>query len=397
MRRLMAAVLALLLVCSSALAAQDVPIASYDLPEGAEVFYLSESGAMEAPDGLEGMYDLMSTAASRGDVYLIRMANGRALASVSSTPVYESVAVQDLLALWPQTVQTIALEGAQVDESASEVGVETLYGGVEMLHVRTRIGVGDLWLEAEGFAFCRERELTELWAVCPERGLYADDSAGADELSRDRRDLKLFMESLSFPEAWEDMAIGVPYEDRDGRFIMAIPQDAVVIDVHSAPEEVEAARSRYIERNPEGAARAFDCFMQDVYGERAVFVFTADMQGVIQVFGSQVEGFRGATPEQLCRMAQPILDVMNETFDFAACLADNERAEISCEEHALLGYWVRSGELDLMIDVMACVVMDDWLYEVDIYTSEGDQNMRAMLHAFVQQSMIYTPLYNGLE
>ena len=396
MRRLVAVLLALLMISSCAFAAQDAPIASYGLPEGAEVFYLAQASEMPVPEGLEGMYALMGRAAQRGDVYLIRMGAGRALASVSCTPVYGDVTAQELLALWPQIARGIEAEGAEVDEAASEAVVEVM-DDRDMLHIRTRIGVDGLWLEAEAIAFCRNQEVTECWAVCPEGGLYAGDSTEASELSRDRRDLKLFMDSLSFPESWQDMSMGVSYEDRDGRFLLAIPEDAVVIDVHSTPEEVSAARESYIQRNPEGAAHAFDCFMQDVYEERTVLIFTADMQGVIQIFASQEETFRGAAPEKLSTLAQPILNLLNEKFDFAACLADNERAEISCTEHALLGYWIRSGELDLMLDIMASVIEDDWLYEVDIYAAEGNQNMRTVLHSFVRQTMIYTPPQNGLS
>lgn len=396
MRRLIAVLLALLMISSWAFASQDAPIASYGLPEGAEVFYLTQASEMPVPQGLEGMYALMGRAAQRGDVYLIRMGAGRALASVSCTPVYNDVTAQDMLALWPQIALGIEAEGADVDESATEAAVETLCG-IEMLHVTTRIGVDGLWMEAEAMAFCRDQELTECWALCPENGLYAGDTAESSELSRDRRDLKLFMDSLSFPETWDEMPMGVPYTDRDGRFVMAIPDDAVVIDIHSTEDEVAAARARYIECNPEGAAHAFDDFMQDVKEERNVLIFTADMQGVIQIFASQEEDFRGATPEQLCMLAGAIERTLGERFDLAACLANDERVEISGLEHALLGYWIRSGELDLMLDIMASVIEDDWLYEVDIYASEGNQNMRTVLHSFVRQTMIYTPPQNGLS
>ena len=55
MRRLVAVLLALLMISSCAFAAQDAPIASYGLPEGAEVFYLTQASEMPVPHGLEGM------------------------------------------------------------------------------------------------------------------------------------------------------------------------------------------------------------------------------------------------------------------------------------------------------------------------------------------------------
>lgn len=402
MRRLAAAVLALLILCSSALAAQDAPIASYGLPQGAEVFYLLEAAGLQAPAGLEAMYGLMrSSSAMTGDVYLIRMKNGRALASVSCVPVHQQLTAQQLADLWPRIAQSIELEGAAVDHQSASVQVETLYGGHEMLHIQVRLGLqdegGTLWLDAEGYAFCRGEEVTECWAVCPQNDTYPGDCDEAAELSTDRRDLKLFLDSLSFPESWNETSMGVPFEDRDGRFVMAIPEDAVVIDVHSSAQEVDAARTRYIHANPAGAEQVFDCLMQDVYEERMVLIFTADMQGIIQVFAAQEEHFRGATPENLCKLALPVQQTLNDKFGFAACLANDERVEVSGVEHALLAYWLRCGELDLQLDIMGCVIEDDWLYEVDIYAAEGNQNLRTVLHSFVRQSMCYTPPQNGLS
>lgn len=398
MRRLLAAALALLLMFSTALAAQDAPIAYYGLPDGAEAFYLTDAADMAVPEGLEGLYRLMTAASQRGDTYLVRMPHGRALASVSCTAVYEEKTAQEMTELWPAIREGIRSEGAQVDEAATQVDVTNQYDGIDMLRIRTRLSMdGALWLEAEGLAFCRGGEITEVWAVCPENGLYAGDTAEADELIRDRRDLRIFMDSLSFPESWEDMAMGVPYTDRDGRFVMALPEDAVVIDIHSTPEEVEDARSRYIAANPEGAAAAFDEYMQDVTEERTVLVLTGDMQGAMVIFASQEENFRGVTPDQLSMLAGAIRDNLQERFGVAECLANDGRVEISGMEHAHIGYWLRTGELDLMLDILGCVVEDDWLYEADVYASEANQEVRTLLHSYLQQTMIYTPPANGLS
>ena len=78
-------------------------------------------------------------------------------------------------------------------------------------------------------------------------------------------------------------------------------------------------------------------------------------------------------------------------------LSNSETTVISGKEHAWLGYWLRSGEADVQLDVMASVLDDAWLYEVDIFTHEGDQNLRALLLTLVSQTMQYKPLTNALE
>lgn len=398
MKRLLSAAFALLLMFSAALAAEDAPIAYYGLPEGSQVYYLFDAGNMAVPQGLEGMYQMMTTASRRGDVYLVRMSNGRAMASVSCSDVYEEQSAEQMKEMWPAICGAIRRQGVQVDEAATQVDVTDRYDGIDMLRIRTRLSTdGQLWLEAEGLAFCRKGEITELWAVCPEAGLYKGDSAEADELARDRRDLKLFMDSLSFPESWDQMAMGVPFTDRDGRFAMALPQDAVVIDIHSTPEEAEAARSRYIAANPEGAANAFDLYMKDVAQERAVLVLTGDMQGAMVIFASQEETFRNVTPAGLCALAGPIESNLQERFGYASCMASDMRVQLAGEEHGHIGYWLRTGELDLMLDILGCVIEGNWLYEVDVYASEADQEVRSMLHSYLQQTLIYTPPANGLS
>ena len=96
-------------------------------------------------------------------------------------------------------------------------------------------------------------------------------------------------------------------------------------------------------------------------------------------------------------MSGSIQEMMAQDYDVAVCMEPDERTVISGVEHALMGYWLRMGELDLYLDLMVCVQEDDWIYEVDLYAAEGDQDTRMALHAFVAQSLVYTPPVNGLE
>lgn len=392
MKKIIAALLAALLLGGCALA-QDAPIAIYEMPENAHVQMLFEQ-ELEAPEGLEAMYELMQTASWNANVYLLRMENGLALASVSNMMVEREQTAHELLARWPQIASEIGLQVTHVNDDPACASVETLYGR-EMLHIRTEMTVGgDLALKAEAFAFCRGTEITEIWTVHPDPASWQGD---AQKLADDMADIALFTQSLEFPDSLAEAMDGVPYQDGDGRFEMIIPAGSEVITVHSSQEEIASVRQRYIQANPAGAEAMFDEFMKDAIKDRSVLIFTGDMQGVIQVFASHEPDFAGKTPEELCRFAPSIQKSLQQIHDVVKCLVSDDRLWVSTKEHALLGYWLRKDELDLQLDLMAWASEDGWLYEIDVYSSEANQEVRGLMHTFIGQTMLYTPPVNGLE
>lgn len=402
MKRFFALMLALLMLLSSA-AAQEVssaPIATYVLPSGAQAVHLWESGVWEIPEGLDEMYRVMQSATMYGDVYLIRMGHGRALVSVSCMKPDVMRTAEELHAMWPQIARNIAKEGVSVNADESCAKVEELYG-YETLHIQTTIGLGelgaDMQLDAQGIAFARGDELLEVWAVIPAEGTYAADEAAAKELEQDRADLQSFMQSLSFSDLSSMAVEGVAYTDPDGRFGVVIPKDCTVLTVHSTQEEIDAARAAYTAVHPEGAEGFFNEYINDINTQHVTVVITNDQQGVMEIFGSQEESFRDATPEQLASLAQPIGQSLAERFDVAMCLSASETAIISGTEHAWLGYWLRNGETNVQMDALAAVLDDAWLYEVDIFIHGGNQELRALLLTLVSQTMYYSPLTNALE
>jgi hypothetical protein len=58
---------------------------------------------------------------------------------------------------------------------------------------------------------------------------------------------------------------------------------------------------------------------------------------------------------------------------------------------------MRSGDADVQLDVLAAVLEDAWLYEVDLYTNNGNQEQRMLWHSFITQTLRYTPLVNALD
>ena len=400
MKRFFAALLALCLLCGSALAegVSSAPIATYTLPRGAEAVHLWESGVWDIPEGLEEMYRLMQTAELYGDVYLVRMPYGRAMVSVSCMRPDNLRTAEELKALWPQIAQGIAQEGVSVNADESCATVETLYG-FEALHIQTTIGLGEpgtgVQLDAEGMAFMRGEELLEVWAVAPVEGSYTDAQT-AEELAADRTDMGAFMQSLSFTDL-ESMAVkGVPYMDPDGRFALVLPTGCTVITRSSTQEEVDKARQTYLDAHGEGAETFFDEYMTDVTEQHVTLVISEDHQLVAQFFASQEENFRDITADQLAQLAQPIQQTLSEKFDAALLLSAEEQSVISGKRHAWLGYWLRAGEMDVQLDVLAAVLDNAWLYEVDLYTHGNDQQQRSLWYTLITQTMQYTPLTNAL-
>jgi len=400
MKRFFAALLALMMLWGGALAegVSSAPIATYTLPRGAEAVHLWESGVWEIPEGLEEMYRLLQTAELYGDVYLVRMPYGRAMVSVSCMRPDNLRTAEELKALWPQIAQGIAQEGVSVNADESCATVETLYG-FEALHIQTTIGLGEpgtgMQLDAEGMAFMRGEELLEVWAVAPVEGSYTDAQT-AEELAADRTDMGAFMQSLSFTDL-ESMAVkGVPYTDPDGRFALVLPTGCTVITRSSTQEEVDKARQTYLDAHGEGAETFFDEYMTDVTEQHVTLVISEDHQLVAQFFASQEENFRDITADQLAQLAQPIQQTLSEKFDAALLLSAEEQSIISGKRHAWLGYWLRAGEMDVQLDVLAAVLDNAWLYEVDLYTHGNDQQQRSLWYTLITQTMQYTPLTNAL-
>ena len=397
MKRFLALLAALVMLAGVAFA-QDVsaaPIASYVLPVGAEALHLRDTTLWDIPEGLELMYALMQHADPNGNVYLARMANGRALVSVAcSTPKTRHTA-QELKEMWLDIAKTIAAQGVTL-EGGDECAVVEECFGFEALRIKTTIWLAnDIALNAVGTAFYRGDELLEVWAVAPVAGTYTGEEEA--EWQKDCADMVAFLDSLNFVNNESDKMEGVAYFDPDGRFALLIPKDCTVITRHSTQQEVEAARAAYVAAHEDGAQKMFDEYMENVTDENVVLLIAGDQSAVVEVFASQTEDFRDVTPDQLRQLAVPIRQSLAERFDIALLLSADQRAVISGKEHAHLTYWLRSGEVNTQLDILAAVLDDAWLYEVDLYVHDGDQNVRSLWQRYLVQSTVYTPLVNALD
>lgn len=395
MKRWLAALLALLLMHSCALAQGERPIALYELPDGAQVRFLSEAGEFFPPEGMDAMYELMNDASWLGNVYLIQMAGGYAMASVSCREVANPLTAEELLSLWPRIAADLSFRVEAVDSSPECAAVERCFG-MEMLHIRTPLTLrGGLCVEAEGFAFCRDNEITEIWAVAP-----PEDALGASmqvRIQNDREDLAFFIQSLEFPESTDQLVEGEPYESPDGAYRLMIPAGASVLTADSTQEEISAVREQYVSRNSEGAAHVFDTLMEDLSQTGASLIFTQDMQGVVELSANRSDSLSGVTTADLGSLNAAILDQLQTDYEIALCMESGDFITIDGRDHAFMDFWVRHEDMNLQLDLMACVCEEGWLYEADVFVSEGDQALRALLHACIAQTLQYTPPVNGLD
>lgn len=400
MKRFLTLLAALVMMVGCVQTASASPIATYSLPTGAQAVHLWDSSSWEIPAGLEGMYTLMQNAEMYGDVYLVRMPNGRALASVSVMKPDNALTAQELLALWPQIAQNIAKKGVSVDASESCACVETLYG-FEALHIQTDITLGEwgsgITLDAEAIAFMRGDELLEVWAVVPKANAYPEDDPAAQELAADAEAMDSFVQSLNFTNLESLSSEGVPYADPEGRFGLVIPAGSTVLTAQSSQEEIDHARENYLAVHETGAEKLFDEYLTDMRTQNVTVIFAENYHVVAEIYASQEEDFRDVTADQLAMLAQPIQQNLAEKFDVVLPLSTDERALISGHKHAWLNYWLRSGDADVQLDVLAAVLDDAWLYEVDLYTHNGNQEQRMLWYSFMTQTLRYTPPENALD
>ncbi len=376
MRRVLAVLTALWMLGATALARGEA-IASYTMPEGGEVCHVLDSASLTAPEGLEGMYDLMRQTSLRGDIYLVRMPHGRVLCSVSYEALEAPVTAEELLALWPAIAENLGECAAWVDSRAECAAVEELYG-YPALRIRTRLRLDDgLTLEAEGFAFCRERTLREVWTVRPD----GCEGAAAQELAEDLDALEAFQSSLSFPAGEED--------GPSGMFELRLPQGASTMDARTGDAERELKRLRYFLANGLGAGRMFEIFLDDCVQNDALYVFDPGMRGAAALTASPVPGAeRLFALDRLEEQSQSILEVLGDMFDTAELTEAGGRATISGREHSLLRYEITCGLLHLNLDVLCCAA-GDWLFEVDLYTPADDEALRDELLAWAGESLTY--------
>lgn len=405
MKRILALLISLTLWCAVPLASAEEAgggtIATYLLPEGAEILTFEEAHAFKAPQGLEGMYDLMLTGNGTSDVYLARMKNGRALLSVSCTEMDREGTAQALADTWPAIVKTISLSARYLNADASCVSIEQKYG-YETLKIRTDIAVGQeelVLLTADCTAFYRGTDLIEVWAVAPSPLIYLYDDEAAAELESDRKDIEALLNSLNFEmkAGGNTLSSSVQklttetYVDPDGYFSLEMIAGSHVITPYTRESDAKMLRETMGEKWGDGARHAFDLWYQDVRQEGATLMVTPDLSMAVQLYCIQDAYFAEATPDDLLTLAGDIEQSLNSKFGYALSLRTDATVSISGLEHAWLSYWLRSEKTNFMLNVLACVERGDWLRELDIYsvTDQIDLGAQDALMEMILTTLTY--------
>lgn len=417
MKRLLWLLAALCLMIFPALAQAEGSICSYTVAQGAEICTIHEADGLSVPQGLEGMYALMRTANSFSDVYLIRMPNGRALASVSCTTLSEPCGARELLALWPRIAEAIGREAAYVDGDAACAEVRS-FNGFDALCIDTSIVVGEesmALLDARGRVFCRGNDLMEIWTVAPADPIYLFDDEAAAELESDRSDLDDFLDSLDFSEAggepdgadesaeagdeWQASIDSVLYADPDGHFTVEVPLGCTILNASSAEADIAAARESYVAANPDGAGAAFDSYLADITDERATLILTEDMRFAAELFCEEAPEFQGMTPRAFLSLAEPVRQGIEEKFGGAEIAGDGALLTFAGVQHARLTYRVRADAFDLTLHVMAAMTDEVWLREVDFYIHDGESGADACeaVMELIVNTLTYIPAGDGTE
>lgn len=393
-------------------------IAYFHQPEGSAMYALAEMGAAVAPQGLEDLYALFSQGNPEATVYVFRMPNGRALLSISCLETQASTT--DALYEKRDTLAA-GLQASLADVLAASPSfqMEEIYGQ-QALVASMSLQLESGTVDAQVAVFYRSGDLLEVWTACPSASRYLFDMEAAQELKSDLTALEELETSLDFslPEDTEPAPAdaddslesvldlinnkentiaqpeSAPYMTvtaDDGLFSMKVPLDTVL--VHAGSDEAAIARARKLFADIEGGEECFDLWMQDIQDVNGWLLISREYGVAAQVFVSEAGDFANMTASMLMQLEQPILQVMQESYDKAGVADDASTVEIDGKEHAWLTYDLYKGDMNLLTFVLA-TADETYLYELDVYTLiNEDSHQEALIEIITMmlESLDYLP------
>lgn len=417
--RFLALLTAVLLVFAP-LAQATSHIAYFHQPEGSAMYALDEMGAAAAPQGLEDLYALFAQGNPEATVYVFRMPNGRALLSIScletepdtTDALYEK---RDALAAGLQASLTDVLAATPTFELKEIYGQQALVAAMSLQLVNGTV-------DAQVAVFYRGGDLMEVWTAWPSASRYLFDAQAAQELKSDLTALDELEASLDFslpeetgtPDASTDLDDSLesvldlinskedanvqpestPYmtvASDDGLFSMKVPLDTVL--VHAGSDEAAIARARKLFADIKGGEECFDLWMQDIQDVSGWLLISREYGVAAQVFVSEAGDFANMTAPMLMQLEQPILQMMQESYDKAGVADDASTVEIDGKEHAWLTYDLYKGDMNLLTFVLAAAD-EAYLYELDVYTLINEDSQQEALIEIITmmlESLDYLP------
>lgn len=394
-------------------------IAYFHQPEGSEMYALDEMSAAVAPEGLEDLYALFSQGNSEATVYVFRMPNGRALLSISCTEMAQPGTTDALYGQREALSAGLQSSLADVLAASPVFELEELYGQ-QALVTRMSLQLQSGTVDAQAAVFYRGSDLMEVWTACPSASRYLFDRTAAQELKSDLTELAALEDSLDFslpeqeaaPEAQEapfaavldiindkqDESIVQPDETPymtvtadDGLFSMKVPLDTVLI--HEGSDEATIARGRKLFADIHGGEECFDLWLKDIQDVSGWLLLSREYGVVAQVFVSEAGYFAGVSAEEMKALEQPVLELMQESYDKANVADEATTVEIDGKEHAWFTYDLYKGDMNMLTFVLAAAD-DDCLYELDVYAlinEASDQDALVEIITMMLESLDYLP------
>ncbi|MEG0494112.1 MAG: hypothetical protein RR696_13035, partial [Clostridia bacterium] len=376
--------------------AERAPVASVNLPSGAQFLPLEQAQAFAVPSGLEGMYQLMQNASNHSNVYLMRTKNGRVLLSLSCATMPEGGRAEALLALWPQIAEHIGKEVLFVNNDPSCAKLASHFG-FDALEINTELAVGKemVVLNARGIAFYRDTDLVELWMVSPAEVTYLYDETAAQELVADLADADTAFQSLMFdlpaqpaspalpfylnppmPDGLPASTLNLPtehYQDPHGYFSLELLKGSHVITKSTPESKVSAVRTAFEQKYGAGGGVAFDMWFADVQSEAATLILAPGYQAVIELYSLPYPPFMGYSNADLLGLSENIEAGLRQKLGFANILQSGLKP-LAGVEQAYHQIWLRTQKNDMLLCLYACMEAPDFLRETDVFLMMDEAN-----------------------
>lgn len=366
----------LLLPITAAFALDDDQLLSFYLPEGVQYTTLYESDFV-SPKGLEGMYELMHDANGLSTIYLFRPANGRALTSVSSTPLYDHLTAEQLLETWPLISAYIAPSVQYINQDAACASVIQRFG-FDTLQIDTDLAVGQediVMLTAQCNAFFRGDELLEIWTVFPSDTTYLYDETAAAELESDLIEIDALVNGFSFgASAQSELTVlgeagGVPvnYASPTLPYTLDVPAGSYVLTPFTSQDDVTALRWEFTAAYGTAGTRIFDRWYADMLSGQAVQLITPDLSTSITLIAFASEDAKLSLPELSASLleALPTMAVLYDSFTLSG---DPSTLFIGEQEFIRLDSAIRLDSLAMGGASFITVLEPDILCEIAVST-----------------------------
>lgn len=400
---LIALCLSVLFLPISGAIAEDSRGIAYGLPQGAVEYAPRDIMSAEIPSGLEGMYAMMQKADEGYMTLVFRMKNGRALASIGISAVPVGMTTDALFTMWQSIAKTLSNEMVYVNADESCAVQDEKYGR-KVLSVKTNGVVGDdgtLLLDIGCTAFIEQDMLIEIWTAAPSDTAYLFDEAANAELEADKLDIETLLNNFNFnsltPVKREITKPDIAYEtehytDPKGRFETDVIKGCKVITAESDAGEAQALRDALVSKYGEGAGTLYDISYADVLNEDATYFTLPDLSGAVVIYRVHIDGMENMTVDDLLLNNVPTTDSLRKKFGDAYCMYSDGRLNVSGTEHAWTAYWLRSGQTDMLLDLMAVIDEGGSLRELDMFRMTDDKSgelCEALLYTVVN-TIVYS-------